>query len=160
MQPLFEADTVVTFEIYEKFSKAMLRNKKGNTLRWFLLEVIWLVLAGVWYSLESKGMALIMLLVALVLPFFLKFRIAQVRRKSWESNRMMHNAHVHYAFYEDYVEETYESGNVKCEYAKLHRVMETEDAFYLLTAVNQGLIIDKAGCSEALCAFIRGIKPA
>ena len=158
MQPLFETDTVVTFEAYEKFSRAIARNNKRILLYWFLIEAIWLILAGVWYSLGNTIVALGVLLVAFVIPFFIRFRLRRMRRRSWETNKMMHNAHVHYAFYEDYVEQIYESGNVKCEYAKLYRVLEAEDAFYLLVAVNQGWIVDKRNCSEELCAFIREIK--
>ena len=157
MQPLFEADTVITFEAYEKFGKALARRNKRVIVYWLFVGAIWLVMAGACYAQGSMRAALVMLLVALAFPFITKFRMKRARRRAWESNKMLHDVCAHYAFYEDYVEQSSKLGTTRYEYKLLHRVIETADAFYLLASTNQGLIIDKKSCSEELCAFIRKI---
>ena len=158
MQPLFEAETVITYEVYEKFGKTLARKNKRVVIYWVSVAVLWLALAVAWYARGNVTAALIMLLAALAIPFFAKYRMKRSRRRAWDSNKMLHDVRAHYAFYEDHVEQSSKLGNTRYDYKLLYRILETADAFYLLASTNQGLVVSKAECSEALCAFIRGIK--
>ena len=49
-------------------------------------------------------------------------------------------------------------GNIKVEYTKLYKVLETKENFYLLIGRNQGIIIEKRNCSDKLIQFITDKK--
>ena len=71
---------------------------------------------------------------------------------------MVQNVDVHYEFYEDFLVEKTENGEMKVEYSKLDEIIETKTNFYLMIAKNQGCMISKTDMPSGLDEFIRKIK--
>ena len=158
MQPLYEADTVITFEVYEKFSKAIRRKPNPVLLYGLILVAAALVLDILFFTKGNTSLGGLGLAVTAAIPFILMFREKRARRRAWANNKALHDVRIHYAFYADHLEQSSAIGSSRYDYKLLSRVLETKDAFYLFTSAKQGLIVDKGGCGEELCAFIRGIR--
>lgn len=83
------------------------------------------------------------------------FNVKRQMKKAWESNKMAQGIVSKFAFFEDYVEQENPVGTSRVNYRNLYDIVESDDAFYLMIANNQGYIIDKQRCSEELQSFIR-----
>ena len=152
--PLYEADSEYTYEAYEKYSKTLGRKiNHFNTYR-IVMTTGFLALAVIWYFLGNMQLALILFFAGLCLPFALTLKQNQAIKKGWNSNSAIQGLKSHYEFYSDHMEQKNSTGNLKLEYSKIYRVVETEDAYYILVGRNQGMMIQKKDCSQELCEFL------
>ena len=101
---------------------------------------------------------LFLFIFAVIYPLIL-FAIQENNiKKVFNSNKIVQNIDVHYEFYENYLMEKNENGEMKVEYSKLDEIIETKTNFYLMVAKNQGYMISKADMPSGLDEFIRKIK--
>ena len=100
-------------------------------------------------------LAVFILVVGFSSAFILQKRAV---KRSWDSNKIMQNSQNHYWFYEDCLEEKSDAGSVKILYSKIHKIVITDTNIYILTGMNQGVILIKEKCSAELVRFIESIK--
>ena len=156
-QALYETESTLTWEEYEKFSKIVQKNTRNKKLR-YICSII--IVAGSAFLLWAHWYQPVILAVLILVVGFTSAYILQKRavKRSWDSNKMMQNSVHHYSFYEDYLEEIIDAGTIKVSYDKIHKIIITDTNIYILTGINQGLPLLKEKCSAELVAFIESIK--
>ena len=156
-QVLYEADTILTWEEYEKFSKFVQKNARNKKLSHICSIIIvagsMFLLWGHWY--QPVILAVLTLVVGFTTAYILQKRVV---KRSWDSNKMMQNSVHHYLFYEDYLEEIIDASTIKVSYDKIHKIVITDTNIYILTGINQGMSLLKEKCSTELVTFIESIK--
>ncbi len=100
-------------------------------------------------------LAVLILVVGFSSAFILQKRAV---KRSWDSNKIMQNSQNYYLFYEDCLEEKSDAGSVKILYSKIHKIVITDTNIYILTGMNQGVILIKEKCNVELVGFIGSVK--
>ena len=156
-QVLYETESTLTWEEYKKFSKIVQKNAQNKKLRYICSIII--VAGSIFLLCVHMYLPVILAVFILVVGFSSAF-VLQKRavKRSWDSNKIMQNSQNHYLFYEDCLEEKSDAGSVKILYGKIHKIVITDTNIYILTGINQGLILIKEKCSMELIGFIDSIK--
>lgn len=149
MNILYEANMTYTFGEYKTYAKT-------NFLRqvvpvFLVMEALFLVSA-----LYSRSFFLAVIgLVWVGVLFLLQNR--QVK-KMYATNKLAQNMKIRFQFGEEALVENTENGQFTVYYDKLHKIIETKTHFYLMTAKNQGYMLNKAYFPEGLEDFLRRLK--
>ena len=147
---LYKMTTKFTLEEYKRFNYALL--KKRHHLLILTIFEIFVILFGI---LTQDAFVFVF---AVIYPFIVYILQERNIKKVFNSNKMVQNVDVHYEFYEDFLVEKTENGEMKVEYSKLDEIIETKTNFYLMIAKNQGCMISKTDMPSGLDEFIRKIK--
>lgn len=149
MNILYEVDMTYTFGEYKAYSRTMFRRQ---ALPAFLgMEVLFLGVAVYTGSLFLAVIGLLWLGVAILV------QNRQVK-KIYASNKLAQNMKILFQFGESALVENTENGQFTVPYDKLHKILETKTHFYLMTAKNQGYMLNKAYFPEGLEDLLRGLK--
>lgn len=158
MDALFKTETEYTYEKYAAYCK-VIANRIGHMRQMMIwTEAALLLLCMLNFVMRERKLAVFFLLAAVIFPIVLNFNIKRQTKKAWESNKTAQGIVSRFAFYEDYFEQENPVGASRVRYEDLYDIVESDDAFYLMIANNQGYIIDKSKCSEELKRFIREQK--
>lgn len=147
---LYKMTNKFTLEEYKRFNYALL--KKRHHLLILTIFEIFVILFGI---LTQDAFVFVF---AVIYPFIVYILQEKNIKKVFNSNKMVQNVDVHYEFYEDFLVEKTENGEMKVEYSKLDEIIETKTNFYLMIAKNQGCMISKTDMPSGLDEFIRKIK--
>ncbi len=153
MEILFESETEYTYEIYREFCNKV--TARPRIIASFVMAVVMALFSLFSWKFFDKPYFLVFLAVAALYPFTIFATWKKTIKKSWESYKLGQGLVSHYRFYSDHVEQENQLGTSSYEYAKLFRVIEGKDAFYLMLADNQGIIVEKSKSSDELCAFLQ-----
>lgn len=150
MEYLYTMNSKFTFEEYKKFNYALLKKRH----HFLILAIYELILA-----LIGIGTGNILILVfTLIFPLMLYWIQNRNIKKIYNSNKVVQDLDVNYEFYDTYLVEKSENGEMKIEYSKLDEIFETKTNFYLMIAKNQGYMLPKSDMPTGLEEFIRNIK--
>lgn len=150
MESLYKTKTINTFEEYKRFTWVLFLRKR-TIIIFAIFEILFLFFA--WTS-ES----IIYLFFALLYPLLIWLLQRRQIKKIFKTNKVLHNEEVNFEFYDTYFTEEFPYGNIKLEYNKLYKIIETKTNFYLMIAKNQGVILVKENFPEGLAEFFRNIK--
>lgn len=160
MEPLFTNQTANTYEEYKRWNYAI--NKTKLIILGILYGIIFLLL--LFLNLIQPGadkiFAVILFMafvVLLIVVFILAFNGAV--KKAYYSNKALQKCPVITTeFYGNYLESKNEQHYEKYFYEDIYRIMETQTNFYIMPAINSGIIISKQNCSPELIRFLQTLK--
>lgn len=155
--PLYRTETVYTEAEYLRFAKTVQRKVGRAWLKAGLCSLCFLVL-GLLSWADSRTMACVYVVAALLFPFLLQFSMDRRLKKAYASNQSLQGMHYELRFYADHLETSGSIGFSTLPYAKLYRILETETNFYLLVSRNQGVVLQKENCTPELIQFVRGLQ--
>lgn len=149
MNILYETNMTYTFGEYKAYAKTT-----------FLRQVVpvFLVMEALFLfsALYSRSFFLAVIgLLWLGALFLIQNR--QVK-KVYASNKLAQNMKILFQFGEEALVENTENGRFTVPYDKLYKIIETKTHFYLMTAKNQGYMLNKAYFPQGLEEFLRGLK--
>lgn len=149
MNILYEANMTYSFGEYKAYARTMFRRQAVPA---FLgMEVLFLLSALYTGSLFLAVIGLLWLGAAILI------QNRQVK-KIYASNKLAQNMKILFQFGEDVLVENTENGQFTVPYEKLYKIIETKTHFYLMTAKNQGYMLNKAVFPEGLEDFLRAMK--
>lgn len=160
MEPLFTNQTAVTYEEYKRWNYAI--NKTKLITIGILYGIIFLLLLflNLIQPEADKIFAVILFatfMVLLIVVFIMSFNGAV--KKAYYSNRALQKCPViTNEFYGNYLESKNEQHYEKYFYEDIYRIMETQTNFYIMPAINSGIIISKQNCSPELINFLQTLK--
>ena len=149
MNVLYEANMIYTFGEYKAYSRTMFRRQALPAF--LVMEALFLLSALYTRSLFLVVIGLLWLGVAVLVQ-------GRQVKKIYASNKLAQNMKILFQFGENALVENTENGQFTVPYEKLHKIIETKTHFYLMTAKNQGYMLNKAVFPEGLEAFLRGLK--
>lgn len=150
MDCLFKTTTKITLEEYKKFNWELV--KKRHLLLWGIIAFVCLLVGGI----LLKNVVLIAFAIIYPILFYIALKIGINR--VYNSNKLIQNVEITYEFYNDFIYEKHDGGEVKIPYEKLSEIIETKTNFYFMIAKNQGFMISKENMPEGLDEFIRSRK--
>lgn len=147
MEPIFEIQDIMTYEVYKKMNISHTLSTKNLII---LPLLILLVGGAVMYITESilYGL-LVMVLYALILVLSFHRNV----KKSWSKTKI-EPRDTTYSFYEDHYEVNNDIAFNKVSYQELLKIKETDDLILLYVSLNQMHIIQKKKCSMELLGFL------
>ena len=155
--PLFETDTVYSYEEYLRYY-TMLENrishvwlKRGGMVALVIIFVLVMKLRG--YG-DARTISILVGL-AVVLPLLLEYVQRRVLRKKFDEQEQEPVAHI--CMYEDHFSQQSSMGDTRFQYNDIYRIIETETNFYVMKDRYQGLIIVKKNCSSEMLDAIMDI---
>lgn len=158
MEPLFETETLYTFEEHKKMNKIFRKKvSKYNLLICISLITFGLALA-IMLFIKRYDLAFIILLViaAFIVTNVLKVKITV--KRAWESNQLAHNRQIRFLFFDHHFEINNSQGNSRIFYNQIYKILETDTNVYIFPSNLQGYVINKANCPAEFSAFIQRIK--
>ena len=157
--PVFSTTTTYTEQLYMGFSKYIQKNI--STMGWWktMICIMFGLIALVGLFSKDWLMAGAAAAAALFFWFYMEKSLDSQIKKMYQKSSQTHAMDSTYHFYEDhYSVDLGAAGKVNVLYENMYEIHEAKDAFYLLTAKNQGMIVDKANISSEEADFIRNIK--
>lgn len=158
MEPLFETETLYTFEEHKKLNKVFFKKVTRYNLLMYILYLILGVFAALYFFLKRYDFTIVMLATILICIIISKLKVKIATRRAWTSNRLAHGMKNRFLFYDDHFEVINSQGNFRIFYNQLYKILETETNIYLLPNNTQGYIIKKTDCSAEFSEFIKKIK--
>lgn len=158
-QPLYKTQTAYSFDEYYKYNEAVLLRRKNFKAVMITLPILYVLLMVVVFYSTKEFSAVFVLLLALLLSavvFIVSFK--KNVKKAYYSNKTITSCVADFEFYDSYVAEKTENGEVRTDYSKIYDIIESKTNFYIMIAINQGFIIVKENCSSELIEFIRSLK--
>ena len=151
----FTTRTSLGLQEYKNYIRAMQGSQTKNTIISALL-CAWLILAGA-YNIYRGNMVLgiFMIVVGVAAPLMVRVGASSQSERDYEKIREAGGTEFTVNFYEDRFETISENARGVHEYAKLYRVVESEDDFYLEIEQGHSVIVQKKNCSAGLIAFLR-----
>lgn len=157
-EPIFTVTTTYTEELYTGFSKYIQKNT--STMGWYriMICIMFLLLAVVGVTSQDWLMAIVAVLAAGLFYFYMEWSINSRIKKAYKASQATHSMESTYAFYDNQYGVLLDTGGeMHVLYESLYEIHEADKAFYILTAPNQGMIIDKSSCTQEQLEFIRNI---
>ena len=162
--PLFETETVCSWEEYLRYNKAVSLNKQRR-VQWIVAAAISAVyvVGGAFaaYYCQTWRIFFITLIMPAFFAVWLPFTGWLARhklRKIWESSAKK-DEQVSLRFYESFVEGCSAIGETRLDYEKIHKIVETPTHFYIMLSQIEGFIVPKASLTEQQAAFLREKAP-
>lgn len=154
---LFETKTILTYDVYRKFSFEAARKTKFAVVL-IVYEVIVLLLAIA--SIIMKRYTIFIESVILLIIFPLLTYLIRIRaiNKIYYSNKVALNQEYIIRFYPDCIVRITDNSTANFKYDQLYKVIESKENFYIMISANQGIPIIKSNCSPELIEFIRKLK--
>ena len=150
MDCLYQTVTQISYEEYKKYAWVVGFDKKA-WIRLAVFELIILVLAA--FTRNP-------LLIVFAAAYTAVIVLIQNRRikKVYQSNKLLHDRMITFAFYDTYLIEKTELGSTRIGYDKLHKIIDTKTNIYLMIAENQGYVLKKSAFPAGLAAFLNDIR--
>ena len=143
--------TLVTEEVYKRFSWAILIRRKGFVL--YIIILIVGLLAYVMLSpLEEKIMSVILFppIFASMYYFGMNYKI----KRAYQKNPLFQNMEVTLIFDREAFIARYIRGEFHYTYDDIVKVIMTKQDFYILIGENTGFAIEKENCSPEALEFL------
>ena len=143
--------TLVTEEVYKRFSWAILIRRKGFVL--YIIILIVGLLAYVMLSpLEEKIMSVILFppIFASMYYFGMNYQI----KRAYQKNPLFQNMEVTLIFDREAFIARYIRGEFHYTYDDIVKVIMTKQDFYILIGENTGFAIEKENCSPEALEFL------
>ncbi|RSI27653.1 hypothetical protein D8880_05395 [Streptococcus sanguinis] len=143
--------TLVTEEVYKRFSWAILIRRKGFVL--YIIILIVGLLAYVMLSpLEEKIMSVILFppIFASMYYFGMNYKI----KKAYQKNPLFQNMEVTLIFDRESFVAQNKRGEFHYTYDDIVKVIMTKQDFYILIGENTGFAIEKENCSPEALEFL------
>ncbi len=160
MEPLFSAQTNNTFEEYKRWNYEI--NKSKLIIIGVLYLIIFLLLSfiNIIYLKMDAVFAIILFMIFMVLIFVVFMQaFNSAIKKAYYSNKALQKCPVITTeFYNDYLESKNEQHYSKFFYEDIYKIVETGTNFYIMPAVNNGIIISKQNCRPELILFLQTLK--
>lgn len=166
MQPLFETQSVYTYEEYKRFNLEAMNLKKSLLI--VTVEIVLLVLITIIGSTVGRvygyffPVAQFLFLFAVAMFVFcliLYFAVLLNIKKTYESNSILQKNPVStVCFYNEYLTEANASSTTNLAYVDIYKIIETKTNFYIMIAKNQGIFILKQNCTPELITFLQSLK--
>ncbi len=157
MEQLFEVTSRYTYEELKRYNRFYRIRKVYPRIALFLLLMAALGVIVMIAGSAAIGWAII---VGLLLGIIVSIIIRAVGLPKALKNMPMFDKAVTVRFFENSVTAEYDNTRVEYDRARIKRVYETNDDFYILAQSVGGIIIAKQNCSEQLSEYIRGLAPA
>ncbi len=149
MNILYEVRMTYTFGEYKAYSKAMFRRQALPAL--LGMELLFVILS------VYTGGPFLTVLGLLWLGAAVLVQNRQVK-KIYASNKLAQNMEILFQFGEEALVENTANGQFTVPYEKLHKILETKTHFYLMTAKNQGYMLNKSAFPPGLEEFLQARK--
>ena len=118
-----------------------------------------LVIMGIYNVYSAKTMlGIFMIVVGIAAPILVRVGAGNQIERDFDKLSEAGGTHFHVRFYEDRFEAQNDTSHGVHEYAKLYKVVETDDAFYLEVEMGHSVIIQKKNCSDELIAFLKTLE--
>lgn len=159
MEPLYEVNDKYTFEVYEEFARVCTKKVSKINMKFRVLSILVLVLAGLCFFVKSYVIAAAFVFYAVCMPFLFKIMLNKSVKKAWESNKAGQNVDIHISFFEsNYIMKTAIS-EMTVEYENLYRIVLSDKLIVLMTSRQQGICFQRSRCSEELLPFLHTVVP-
>ena len=146
--PLFKTSIKYTFEEYKGFTKAIYRYVYKVHIMLLVIIAALLIL----FAITKNFMAI---LAAVAFPLFFVYFMNREIKKVYESNRVLKDNFSVFDFYDKYFEQTNAVSHSVVKYSDIYKIVETGTNFYIMPAVNNGIIISKQNCRPELILFLQ-----
>ena len=146
--------TLVTQEVYERYSWAVLLGRKRLYISLLLFECGFLLFAFSQFLDRDMVMMAFFLSLMIIVPLALFLGYRDQIKRTYQKNPVLHDLEHHYTFWEDCLEVETRNGTAKYHYSEIVKVIETKEAFYIMVGETMGLLLDKSQCSPDLIALI------
>ncbi|MGI5883940.1 MAG: YcxB family protein [Candidatus Spyradocola sp.] len=148
MEPLYTAKSQFTWEECWQMTKTAILRRRHTAI-----FVVAMVLLCVLLSAMAGQVYPLLLCIVLLVAYALVVRISTHR--AFLANRVMRDQNMSFSFYADRFEVEYSGGHTVIPYDQLFAIWETDTNFYLMLSPNQGYVLSREGCNEALADFLR-----
>ncbi len=156
MEQLFEVTSHYTYEELKRYNRFYRIRKVYPKMLVFLLlmaaPAIKIILSGY----QKMGLAII---IGLLLGTIGYVVFNAVRLPKALKNMPMFDKIVTVRFYENFITAEFDSNRVEYDHARIKRIYETNDNFYIDARSFGSIIIVKQNCSEQLSEYIRELDP-
>ena len=154
----FTTETNLDLSDYRKYVKTMQGSQvKNNTIS--IAVCAFLVIMGIYNVYSAKTMlGIFMIVVGIAAPILVRVGAGNQIERDFDKLSEAGGTHFHVRFYEDRFEAQNDTSHGVHEYAKLYKVVETDDAFYLEVEMGHSVIIQKKNCSDELIAFLKTLE--
>ena len=171
MNPMYEIESIWTFDEYRKFNRTLVNEHKIIKL----LNIIFLGLS--FYIVITMGIVTyrradtlqefmrvffisLSFLVLLGVVFVLGYKRIMLigLKKEYETNKNTLESMTIIKFFRNYIEILNVDGVLKLTYDKLYKIIETDTNFYLMTTKYIGYNFIKAKCSSDIQVFFKLLK--
>lgn len=156
MKEAYETSSEMNYTEYKKMCQVL------NGRRIIILAIIisgFLLASGLFLlimgSIVTGGFFLVL---AAGYPLLLWGVFTRSVRKSFSSQKLLENRHIHYEFLEDRFIARSDISRAEIRYDLLYRIVETKTNFYLLLGPNQSFLVKKENCSGELTAFLGELR--
>ncbi len=157
MEQLFEVTSHYTYEELKRYNRFYRIRKVYPRILLFLLLMSALGVIVIFAGNQTIGLAII---AGLLLGIIVSIIIRAARLPKALKNMPMFDKAVTVRFYENRITAEYDNTRIEYDHARIKRVYETNDDFYIFAQSVGGIIIAKQNCSEQLSEYIRGLDPA
>ena len=145
-----------SFNTYKSADRTYLKSKRKWQIFIYILLAILMVECLVLLFVFNKRDAVVLSMTGICvvyLPLINLIRLAQIK-KSYNTNRALHNSTIRYAFYENDFEQSTAVTSSRVRYEALYSAIEDDVNILLFMSSRQYLIIQKKNCSEELLSFL------
>ena len=154
----YTTHTELGLEEYKKYVRAMQGSQTKNNII-AGVACLWLLLAGAYNIYQGKTvLGIFMIVVSIAAPLLVRFGANSQAERDYKKIEDAVGTQFQVFFYDDRFETKNDTSHGVHEYAKLYKVVETEEDFYLEIEQGHSVIIQKKNCSDELIAFLRTLK--
>lgn len=148
MKAPFKTTTIYNYQEYFRFNRALLMTQ-STLLKFAVLEACVVAASAVTRNA-------FILIFCIVFPLLVMFLQNNQIKRAYNSNKVVQNAEIHFAFYDTYFTQRSASGESKLDYDQLYGLLENRSNMYLMISKQQGYILCKTAFPEGLAEFLRG----
>lgn len=150
--------TIMTQEVYERYSWVLLLRRKQLYISIGLLEMGLLILATVQFWDEEPWMFAFFLALMVIVPLALLLRYKHQIKRVYKKNPVWQDAEQEMSFYEDHLIVQTKRGDLTYDYNEISEIIVTEQDFYVMLGKHTGFPIEKSRCSKELQHFLLELK--
>ena len=150
-----ETEIKCSYELYKAAANTFLKNNNKRMMTIYIIDALLIILSLLLLVMgDYSAIPIVCLIVGIIyIPCFFILRSIQMK-KTFKTNIALHDATVHYSFYEDAIEMTSPVTTSRIKYDAIYTTMEDDRCILLLPSAKQYFIIDKKNCSEELISFL------
>ena len=159
MEPLFRIKATNTLEEYKRWNFE-LSGKKQIILMLvlYLLYALLITRYLLLYKLNPLLYAVCMLFMAVLLLFLFLYKNKLIKTVYYSNGANLKCPIAEVSFYEQFLEINNERSYSKFFYEDIYTIKETKTNYYIMTALNQGIILLKSDCPPEFAPFLQSLK--
>ena len=159
MEPLFRIKATNTLEEYKHWNFE-LSGKKQIILMLvlYLLYALLITRYLLLYKFNPQLYAVCMLFMAVFLLFLFLYKNKLIKTVYYSNGANLKCPIAEVSFYEQFLEINNERSYSKFFYEDIYTIKETKTNYYIMTALNQGIILLKSDCPPKFAPFLQSLK--